>query len=83
MYIAMIEPKVIKVKRRYEIMMFIASYTIAHHNAPSTYEIAAHFRLNQKTVRAHLDKLIDEGKAVRIDGKLKLIQGEYYPPPLD
>lgn len=81
--LVMIEPKVIKPKRRDEIMVYIASYTTIHHNAPSTYEIAAHFRLNQKTVRAHLDKLIDEGKAERVDGKLKLIEGEYYPPPLD
>lgn len=68
--------------RRDEIFTFMAEYITDHHNAPSSHEIARHFKLKQQTVYNHLLKLIAEDRIVRVDGRLKLAGGEYIPPDI-
>lgn len=66
--------------RRDQILRYMISFIEAHHNAPSTYEIARQFGIAQQTARDHLDKLMDEGRVVRVDGRLKLSGAEYIGP---
>ena len=67
--------------RRDEILVFIATYATDHHNAPSTYEIAAHFKISQPTVYAHLKHLLEEQRLEMVDGKWRIPKAEYTPPP--
>ncbi len=79
-YIATHKPA--KITRRDEILGYIAEYATDHHNAPSTYEIARAFEIGQKTVYNHLMRLIVEGRLIQTDGKWKIPQAEYIPPPI-
>lgn len=67
--------------RRDEIWHFIGEYAVDHHNAPSTLEIARVFGIAQQTVYHHMMHLISEGKLCQVDGKWKLVNAEYIPPP--
>jgi predicted DNA-binding protein YlxM (UPF0122 family) len=66
--------------RRDEIFSYIADYAFEHHNAPSTYEIAAKFEIAQQTVYGHMMKLMAEDRLEQIDGKWKLPTAEYIRP---
>lgn len=66
--------------RRDQIIIFIAEYAVTHHNAPSTYEIAAAFQISQQTAYQHMVKLMAEDRLVQIDGRWKIPNAEYTPP---
>jgi SOS-response transcriptional repressor LexA len=68
----------VKGKRREEIATFIARYAEEHGGqSPSLQEIADAHRITKSAAEAQVQKLIEEGRAVRRDGKLWLTQ-----PPL-
>lgn len=69
--------------RRDEIVAFFAEYAVDHHNAPSTREIAYALGIAQQTVYRHLLKLCEEGRMAQLDGKFKLTDARYIPPPED
>lgn len=70
-----------KIKRRDEILAYIAEYAVDHHNAPSTIEIARQFDIAQQTAYNHMVKLIAEGRLQQVDGRWKLPEAQYIPPP--
>lgn len=64
--------------RRDEIASFIEHYGQKHGGqSPSLQEIADEFGISKTAADGHVQKLIDEGRAMRCDGKLWLTQ-----PPL-
>jgi DNA-binding MarR family transcriptional regulator len=68
------------VKRRDQIEAYIAAYAQEHHNSPSAEHLAGVFNMSRQMVDKHIQKLIDEGRAERIDGDLKLVGATYTPP---
>ena len=64
-------------KRRDEILLFIAEYARDNHNAPSTREIASNFAISHQAVYTYMQKLIDEGRLVQSGGRWKIPDNEY------
>jgi biotin operon repressor len=63
------------VKRRDEIAAFIEQYAAAHGGqSPSLQEIADALQISKSAVETQVNKLIQEGRAIRQDGKLWLTQ---------
>ena len=69
-------------KRRDQIADFIEQYAVDHGGqSPSLQEIADAFKISKTTADEHVQKLIDEGRAMRRDGKLWLTQPLLFPLP--
>jgi len=61
-------------------MSFIERYAEKHGgNSPSLQEIADEVGISKAAVDQHIQKLIDEGRACRQDGKLWLTQTPLFP----
>jgi len=72
----MVEPT-----RRDEIFEFVCNYASEKDGpTPSIREIALNFGLSYSTVYHHTMKLIIEGRLRQEDGKLIVINSEWYPP---
>lgn len=73
--------KLIYERKAMDVADFIAVYAAAHGgNSPTLAEIGAHFRINVRAAKFHLDVLEENGLAARIDGKLVLAQAGYRRP---
>jgi biotin operon repressor len=69
-------------RRRDQIADYIEQYAAEHGgNSPSLQEIADALKISKATVVEHVQKLIDEGRAMRRDGKLWLTQPLLFPLP--
>lgn len=66
--------------RRDEILLYMADYIEQHHNAPSSREVAYHFRIRQQTAYSHLMKLQAEQRLIMIDGRWKLPGAKWEAP---
>ena len=63
------------VKRRDEIAVFIEQYAAQHgQQSPSLQEIANAFAISKTATDIHVNKLIEEGRAKRQDGKFWLVE---------
>ena len=70
------------IRRRDQIASYIEHYAAEHGgNSPSLQEIADALQIGKTTVVEHVQKLIDEGRAMRRDGKLWLTQPLLFPLP--
>lgn len=68
--------------RRDEIMAYICEYAGEKDGpTPSINEIARQFGLAYSTIYHHVLKLQVEGRLVQRDGKLCVVNSEWYPPP--
>jgi len=66
--------------RREEIVSFMERYAEEHGGqSPSLQEIADDVGISKAAVDQHMQKLIDEGRACRRDGKLWLTQTPLFP----
>jgi hypothetical protein len=69
--------------RRDEIFEFIIIYAGEKDGpTPSIHEIAGHFKLSYSTIYHHVMKLIIEDRLRQEDGKLIVINSEWYAPPV-
>jgi DNA-binding MarR family transcriptional regulator len=66
--------------QQWAILWFMAEYAKAHHNFPSTREIARERGISQPRTHVHLHALMDKGYIVMIDDKWRLVEGQYIPP---
>ena len=70
------------VRRRDQIASYIEHYAAEHGgNSPSLQEIADALKISKTTADEHVQKLIEEGRAMRRDGKLWLTQPLLFPLP--
>lgn len=67
--------------QRDHILRYMAEFATAHHNAPSTRQVAQHFDRAQQTVYCHMRRLIAEKRLELTEGGWKLVGAQYVPPP--
>lgn len=65
---------------RDKIVHFVTEYARQNHNAPSTRQIATAIGVSQNRVVGCIEKLEDEHRIQRIDGRLKVVGATYTPP---
>jgi len=67
--------------RRDDILDWIIAFVEQEHRQPSYREIGEDFGINHKTVEAHVNKLLAEGRMTRTKRGSRKVRGARYIPP--
>lgn len=69
-----------RLRRRDEILIFIAHFAIEYHCTPPVRVIAHKFHLSPTTIYTHIDRLMAEGRLDRVGGYLRIPGATYTLP---